>query len=78
MKSLYPITLILFILLTGCASSKTTARLTLYLDENFNKEEQTCYIWGVKTWISANEFGILDSARIKPHQEKVRFKTWTY
>ena len=74
MKSLYPITLILFILLTGCASSKTTARLTLYLDENFNKEEQTCYIWGVKTWISANEFGILDSARIKPHQEKVRFK----
>lgn len=61
-------------LFMGCASSKNTARMTLYLDENFNKEEQMCYISCIKTWISGNEQVIADSAKIKAGQKKVRFK----
>lgn len=62
------------IFLASCASRKSTARMTLYLDDNFNKEAQTCYVWGFKWWISSNEFAIFDSARIKRNQKKVRFK----
>lgn len=74
MKILQYIILFIAIFFTSCASHKPTSRMTLYLDDNFNKEAQTCYVYGIKSWISANEFAIFDSARIKRNQKKVRFK----
>lgn len=74
MKHLQYIILFIAIFFTSCASHKSTARMTLYLDDSFNKEIQTCYVYGIKSWISANEFAIFDSVRIKRNQKKVRFK----
>lgn len=74
MKPLRYIILFIIILFTSCASHKSIARMTLFLDDNFNKEAQTCYVWGFKWWISGNEFAIFDSAKIKRNQKKVRFK----
>lgn len=74
MKFLQHIILFIVIFFTSCASHKSTARMTLYLDDNFNKEAQTCYVWGFKWWISSNEFAIFDSAEIKRNQKKVQFK----
>lgn len=75
LMKIIPFTLLLVALVfASCTTHKSTARMTLYLDESFNKEAQTCYVWGFKWWISNNEFAIFDSARIKKRQTKVRFK----
>lgn len=65
---------IIAICFTSCVSHKPTAHMVLYMDNNFNDETQTCYVYGIKSWISANEFAIFDSAKIKRSQKKVKLK----
>lgn len=43
------------------------------MDDSFTKEEQWCYILGIKSWICENE-ATIDSVRIKKGQRKVKIK----